>query len=205
MEAHVEREIASPLTHKRSLSNFKTPQRSEGPPRDPGEVETNKYVTPTRNLESSGMRKSAPTPGGGKLLYPELLSPEDTDKLVQKVLLRRSLTNQSNTSTRNDYKRVKPFTIEEIESMNDNNNANAAAVETLSFEERLKRLGGSEVPYNHFAGSAVRLEGNKAEHLNNKFEDSRVGFKLQSIDPSMLQRRTSSSSSKRYSETVDEE
>ena len=25
-----EREIASPLTHKRSLSNFKTPQRSEG-------------------------------------------------------------------------------------------------------------------------------------------------------------------------------
>ena len=100
------------------------------------------------------------------------------------------MTNQSNNSTRNDYKRVKPFTIEEIESMNDTNNGNAAAVETLSFEERLKRLGGSEVPYNHFAGSTVRLEGNKAEQLNNKFEDSRVGFKLQSIDPSMLQRRT---------------
>ena len=151
------------------------------------------------------MRKSAPTPGGGKLLYPELLSPEDTDKLVQKVLLRRSLTNQSNNSTRNDYKRVKPFTIEEIESMNDNNNANAAAVETLSFEERLKRLGRSDVQYNNFASSTERLERNKAEQLNDKFEDSRVGFKLQSIDPSMLQRRTSSSSSKRYSENIEDE
>ena len=84
-------------------------------------------------------------------------------------------------------------------------NANAAAVETLSFEERLKRLGRSDVQYNNFASSTERLERNKAEQLNDKFEDSRVGFKLQSIDPSMLQRRTSSSSSKRYSGTVDED
>ena len=204
-----------------------------------------RFVTPTRGNRTSNVRKSAPaaapTPGGGKLLYPELLSPEETDQLVQKVLLRRSLNNNNSSSSsgrnkativnkstsRSNYKRVQPYTIDEIESMN---NATTDAVgskrdkhdniETLSFEERLQRVGTNKMsPLNielmnkknansivddEDAFSPIHLVGNRKNsndndnNNNNNLENQSIGFKLQSFDPLKLQRRTSSSSSTRY-------
>ena len=172
------------------------------------------------------VRKSAPTPGGGKLLYPELLSPEDTDKLVQKVLLRRSLNNNKadsyngktpdRSTSRSNHKRAQPFTIQEIESMNatdtlseGGNNNMVEELETLSFEERLKRVGAKKISplnintmtTNNFtsnvsdedAFSPIHLVGNK--NRTSDMENDSIGFKLQSIDPMMLQRRSSSSNS----------
>ena len=205
-----------------------------------------RFVTPTRGNRNSNVRKSAPaaapTPGGGKLLYPELLSPEETDQLVQKVLLRRSLNNNNSSSSssgrnkativnkstsRSNYKRVQPYTIDEIESMNNattdvvgSKRDNHDNIETLSFEERLQRVGTNKMsPLNielmnkknansivddEDAFSPIHLVGNRknsndnGNNNNNNLENQSIGFKLQSFDPLKLQRRTSSSSSTRY-------
>jgi hypothetical protein len=216
--------------------HFETPKRSRARPTQHGDDSAlvniskgnseDRFVTPTRSNGNMDVRKSAPTPGGGKLLYPELLSPEDTDKLVQKVLLRRSLNNNKadsyngktpdRSTSRSNHKRAQPFTIEEIESMNatdtlieGGNNNMVEELETLSFEERLKRVGAKKISplnintmtTNNFtsnvsdedAFSPIHLVGNK--NRTSDMENDSIGFKLQSIDPMMLQRRSSSSNS----------
>ena len=92
-------------------------------------------------------------------------------------------------------------------------------VETLSFEERLKRVGKKKMSPLNFdamatndygsnvvdedAFSPIHLVGKKARTSDT--ENDSIGFKLQSIDPLVLQRRTnssSSSSSTRYSQNT---
>ena len=128
------------------------------------------------------------------------------------------------STSRSNHKRVQPFTIEEIESMNatdtmvGESNNGMEEVETLSFEERLKRVGAKKVSplnvnamtTNNFTSniadddefSPIYLVGNKKSRTSDIENDS-IGFKLQSIDPLMLQRRSSSSNSSsntRYSQ-----
>ena len=71
-------------------------------------------TTPKRDGKA-GSRSAAPTPGTGKMLYPELLSPEDTNKLLQNVL-RRSLEHSKHKPD-SPIQRSAPRMISEVDSV----------------------------------------------------------------------------------------
>lgn len=146
------------------------------------------HTTPRKVTPLVG-RSSAPTPGGGKYLYPEMLSPEDTNKLLQNVM-RRSLTrfphSDDGVSSKDNVEESKDRTnmstdvgASETAAAGKDETSVASAPSAMSrlvsFEERLKRLG---------------LRKPESPLLKER-EDNCVGFRVQNIDTVAISRRAS--------------